>query len=424
MGVIFRNLLDSTLSEIVRREPAYLERFPVGSLDVAAMAVKYAKHPLCAKLPSGVLEEALGEGWNYFARSRPNPEQKADADDPVTQFLCDSIVDALCADQGGLELLPSSEGKQSISEILAQFYSEKQTAAGLRYFIRNEGNKPLLLINSAAVAIDVWRNFLADSHHDFRIIVPDRRGADLFTGGLRQYVDIHAESTDLAAILESESIEEADVVAWCNGARLAIDLAIRPSPRISSVVLVTPTFKGLTGAALASSRFEQDIQMLFDRAIKNPEVAPFCSKAISHQAEPPDWNRLAHRGSERARTLFELAAREHTCGILAPLTEPASFVNMARRVASDDNHPTGQALGQFRGRTMVIMGSHDHIVSNALTAWAIEQCRNSVVVATLMGGGHYIHDLQYHYFRLLLTWFLDGRPFSGAARISVREVRQ
>ena len=95
-----------------------------------------------------------------------------------------------------LELLPSAERKEPISEILAQFYFQRRTTAGLPYFVRNEGSKPPLLINSAAVAIDVWRNFLADVHHDFKIIVPERRGADLFRGGLRQYVDINVESTD------------------------------------------------------------------------------------------------------------------------------------------------------------------------------------------------------------------------------------
>lgn len=214
----------------------------------------------------------------------------------------------------------------------------------------------------------------------------------------------------LGSILESESIEKADVVAWCNGARLAIDLAIRQPFRISSLVLVSPTFKGLTGTALAPSRFEQDIQMLFDTAIKRPEVAPFCSKAISQQAEPPDWDGLAHRGSERTRTLIELPAREHACGILAPLTDPASFVNMACRVASDDNHPTRQALGQLRVRTMVIMGSHDHIVSNALASWAIQQCRNSVVATTLMGAGHYIHDFAVSLFSIAVE-LVSRRPF-------------
>src|SRR5262249_51186741 len=151
---------------------------------------RYAGHPLCARLPSGALEEAFSEGWSYFAKWRTKSEQKADAADPVTQFLCDSIIDAWCADQGSLELLPNGEDKESISEIFAQFYSERRTTAGLRYFVRTDGRKPLLLINSAAVAIDVWKNFLADSHHDFKIIVPERRGADLFKGGLRHYVDI------------------------------------------------------------------------------------------------------------------------------------------------------------------------------------------------------------------------------------------
>jgi len=125
MGVMFKSLLDSTLSEIVRRAPAYLERFPLGSLDVARMAVRYAKHPFCAKLPPRALEEAFSEGWTYFAKSRAKPEQKTDADDPVTQFLCDSIVDALCADQGN-----SSCSRAPNARNLSQKYSHNSISNG------------------------------------------------------------------------------------------------------------------------------------------------------------------------------------------------------------------------------------------------------------------------------------------------------
>jgi pimeloyl-ACP methyl ester carboxylesterase len=83
-----------------------------------------------------------------------------------------------------------------------------------------------------------------------------------------------------------------------------------------------------------------------------------------------------------------------------------------------------QALGKLETRTMVIMGSDDSIVSNQLVLAAMKQiCRNPIPAVVLRGSGHYIHDLQYHYFRWLLTEFLgSGRLPEKAARISVERL--
>lgn len=395
------------MAEVCLREPAYPSSFPI-TVAHEEIASAYLQHPMCEQLPAGAIEQALGDGLAYVAKGWTRAKQPSAAKDPVAQFLCDCVVDAYCADQGLLSLQPHNGPKQSTVEVLAQQYSKRQTPGGISYFVRNEGSRPLLLINATGAPIAIWNKFFADTTHDFKIIVPQRRGSDLFRGGLQQHVDIKNDSEDMASILDAESLEQADVLAWCNGARVAVDLANNRPHQITSMVLLGPMIKGVQGVPPSPSNFERDLQPLLDAVSKESSLAPFMAKVIAKQPTSPDWGRWVNAPTNRAQALFAMPAKEHAGAMMAMLTEAQSFINIARRVASDESYPMNQALGKLQVRTLVIMGADDNIVSNQLFSSAMKQiCRNSMSRVVLEGSGHYIQDLQYHYFRWLLTEFFE-----------------
>lgn len=420
MNPIFFQLLDNTMAEVCRREPTYTSSFPI-TVSYEGMVSAYAQHPLTNKLPQGAVEQALDEGLAYIAQSWAKAKHASNGTDPIARFLCDCITDALCADQGLVALQPQNSYSESIGEVLKRDFSERRTLGDVCYYIRNQGTHPLLLINATGTSIAIWKQFLADSTHDFKIILPRRRGSDLFRGGLQQHVRIEADSSDLASILDAESLERADILAWCNGARVAIDLGNRRPHQISSMVLLAPMLKGIQGVAPSPSHFERDLQPLLDSVCKEPSLAPFFSKEILKQPTSPDWSRWVNAPANRAQALFALPAKEHADAMMAMLTEPQSLINIARRVASDESYPMDHALGKLQTRTMVIMGSDDSIVSNRVVSSAMKQlCHNSILKIAVEGSGHYIQDLQYHYFRWLLTEFLENHQSpSRTARISV-----
>jgi pimeloyl-ACP methyl ester carboxylesterase len=423
MNSTFYHLLDNTMAEVCRREPAYTSAFPMAFASKGA-ASAYAQHPLWDKLPPDEVEHALNEGVAYMTKGWTKATESSTGSDPVAQFLCDCTFDALCADQGLLGLQPHSESSAPIADVLAQEYTLRRTAAGLGYYVRNRGARPLLLINATGAPIGVWTQFLADAAHDFKLILPQRRGSDLFRGGLQQHVDIQTDSADLASVLDAESLEQSDVLAWCNGARVALDFATSRESRIASMVLLGPMLKGIKNVTPKPSSFERDLQPLLDAVSKDTSLAPFLAEVIAKQPGVPDWERWVNAPARRAQALFALPAKDHANAMIAMLTEPESFINIARRVASDESYPMDQALGKLETRTMVIMGSDDSIVSNQLVLAAMKQiCRNPIPAVVLRGSGHYIHDLQYHYFRWLLTEFLgSGRLPEKAARISVERL--
>jgi pimeloyl-ACP methyl ester carboxylesterase len=420
MNSIFYKLLDNTMAEVCRREPTYTSLFPITIPDEGAVSA-YAQQCVCDKLPRETVESALNEGLAYLTKGWAKASQPDALEDPMVHFLCDGVVDALCADHGLLALQPQNGFNPSIDEVIAQEYSKRATAGGMSYYIRHKGTHPLLLINATGTQIHIWKHFLADPGHDFKIILPRRRNTDLFGGGLQQHLDLETESADLASILDAESLDKVDVLAWCNGARVGIDLANRCAHQISSMVLLGPMLKGVRGISPRPSNFEKDLQPLLDAVSKESSLAPFLAKTISKQPQSPDWGRWTKAPAARAQALFAMPARDHANGMIANLTDPQSFINIARRVASDESYPMDQALRSLKTRTMVIQGSDDNIVSNELVVSAMKElCETSVLKVVVKGSGHYIHDLQYHYFRWLLNEFLINNQLpQRTARISV-----
>lgn len=421
MNSIFYKLLDNTLAEVCRREPAYTSSFPI-TVSHEGMVSAYVQHPLCSKLSAGAVEQSLVEGLAYVAKEWVTAKEASTGADPIAQFLCDSIIDAFSADQGLVALQPHNGTKRSMADVLTQQFSKRQTPQGVSYYVRNGGSRPLLLINATGAPIAVWNQFFADTTHNFKIILPQRRGSDLFRGGLQQHVDIKTDSADLSSILDAESFEQVDILAWCNGGRVAIDLANSRVHQISSLVLLAPMLKGIQGVAASPSNFERDLQPLLDAVSKESSLAPFVSQVIANQPTSPDWRRWTNAPTSRAQALFAMPAKDHFDAMTAMLTDPQSLINIAHRVASDESYPMNQALGKLKTRTMVILGSDDNIVSNELASSAMKQmCYTSICHVVLKGSGHYIHDLQYHYLRWFLTQFLEKHQTPQlTARIQVQ----
>jgi pimeloyl-ACP methyl ester carboxylesterase len=420
----FYKLLDNTLAEVRRRDPAYPSCFPINLSHAARLTQRYRRHPLFDRFPPASIEQALTEGVSHLGRLWPSSENPTPLDDPLLRVLCDSIVDSFCADQGLLTLMPYSSSNGSVSGVLAEGYNERRVPGGPSYFVRKDGREPLLLINASGTPIAIWKHFLADSTHDFKVIVPCRRGSDLLHGGLKCHTDIRTECADCVSILESESLERVSIVAWCNGARVGIELANARPDRVSSLVLMGPMLKGIQGVSPSITGFDRDLQPLLDAVRDDPGLAPLLSKSISQQAKLPDWGKWRNAPSTRGRALFALPAKDQACGMLGPLSDSESFINIARRVKSDEDYPMHRALANLRARTMVILGSDDQIVSNELLDKAVRRlCRNPVLKIVLSGSGHYIQDLQYHYFRFLLNEFvLFHRSPPCTARVLVEEL--
>jgi pimeloyl-ACP methyl ester carboxylesterase len=210
------------------------------------------------------------------------------------------------------------------------------------------------------------------------------------------------------------------VLGWCNGARVAIDLTGRCPERISSLVLVAPTLRSkIETIEPKLCPFEIGLHPVLEAVAARPDLAPLLAQTISQQAQSPDWKSLEGNPARRAEALFRLPPKDLAPGLMAPLGRGDSLHTLARQVPSDEAYPIVDALAQVQTPIMLILGRHDQIVSNAFTLALMRRAKQPVAEAVIEGAGHYIHDLQYPYFQLALSAFVDGRDLPAAARVTL-----
>lgn len=428
MDAVFHELVAGALDEVRRREPDYLARFPLAFPSVSEQAERYRQHPRFARYPAAEIEEALAAGIAHFAGQGASVrEAGSGVADPLAELMLDSVVDAAAAERRDLRLDPRMpQSGQPLGEILADGYDERRTPAGTRYFIRRRGDRPLVLVNACGIPLAVWSKFLGDRSHGLRIVVVESRTADIVDGGMRAYTDLTVDADDIAAALDHASVDQADILGWCSGGKLAIELANRRPERIRSLVLLSITLRGIRGVERQPNAFEDNMGQIFSTVSQRPTMARIFAKSFQQQekAQFVDWASLADDPARRAATLFGMPAKEHASALIAPMLQPEFLANYGRRMTFDEAYPIDEVLSRLNLPVLAISGDHDTVVDNALTCKGLRRWGPPAVHARVKGSGHYVHDLQYPYFRSILTDFLAGREPVGSARVEVERLER
>jgi pimeloyl-ACP methyl ester carboxylesterase len=421
MDGLFRSLLDDARSEIHRREPGYVRRFGLRFPSASAQARRYQRHPLFGGYAAPEIETALSDAIAYFHESEGSVCEEDSAGDPVALMLCDSVVDAFAASRGGLHLQPRGSFDP---DTVRDDYEERRASSGVRYFIRRGGERALLLVNALGMPLSLWAALMGDRTIPWRLLIVESASTELPHGGMKRSADLGADAAAIAAALDDAQIDQADLVAWCSGGRIAIDSAARLPDRIRSLVLVSPTLRGAAGAEPNGTAFEDNVDRIFAAACEQPSLAPSFSEAFSQQFEFTAWDELAAYPDRRAATLFGLPARDHAADLVTPMMRPDHLINYGRRVLGDQHYPVHEAIARLQIPVMLLTGDYDNRVNNAFTIAVLQAWKRRFLHVRVKGAGHYLYDLQYHYFRAVLTAFLAGLPPVPSARLEVEQIVQ
>ena len=419
MGRLFDSLVDDAIGEAARREPSYLGRFALSPFDLEEQARRYGGHPLFGGWPKPRIAACLSDARSRLIDRGVRFSDGVPGRDPVAAMLLDSAMDAFAAEAGRLPLRPEPADDAAFVERFAESYDARATPDGVRYFTGRRGERPVLLVSAIGVPIAAWSKLLLDPSHGLRITVVETRHADLFAGGLRGATGPGGDARDIAAALAHAGGAPTDVLAWSNGARVAIDLVAARPAAARSLVLLAPTLSGVEGVAPIASPFEEQLTQIFAAVGSNPAAAAFFSKALGDSIRARSWDgRVAP--AQRARMLLALPAAEQAPMLIATLANGELLFNFMQRYFADLEYPLRDRLRSLRLPLLAVTGDHDTIVANELTLAALRRFAPGFVHARVNGAGHCIQDLQYRYFRWLLQCFYGaGRPIAAAARVEV-----
>lgn len=407
MALATDNILLDVFGEVTLRDPTFFTRQPVGFEPISTLVERYRSHPLFAAVGDAAIERQLAAAQAFFAaRGLQRAEQPA-AQSRLAHVLCDAAMDAMAADTGLIPLRAPARRSEAFAEVLASDYDMRATPGGVTYLVRKGGRRWLLIVGAVGIPVAAWSRLLGDTDHDYKVLVVESAGCDLIAGGQSGEADLISDTARIARVLDAEGVEAIDVVGWCSGGRIAVQLAADEPERVQSLILISASLRGVAGSDVKATQFEEDINGIFDAVTRSPGTAGFLSDLLMNS------NKLAQPPVEDA-ALFRLPAREQAAALVAPLATGEDLKRYAARIAADKAHATAVSLAAVLAPILAIAGRHDHVISNAHTWETLKACAPQTVNAVISGAGHYGYDLQYPYFLMLLDAFTQGRPFAAA----------
>jgi pimeloyl-ACP methyl ester carboxylesterase len=283
------------------------------------------------------------------------------------------------------------------------FFEQKQVllpdGTVLHYYDGGQGEKTLVLLNAYGQSFGYWERFFRAACDRFHIILWLPRGNDGDTVGLKVASPqaIHAE--DLEQVLSQEGVENCTLLAWCSGPKLALEYYSRHPHRVSSMLFVAGSFKGLPQHKLLETEYEKNLESLLEAIEKYPETAEvvleYLKGALLGQGKQA-------RSVEELATISDRDLQQALSGVNVSLQNlvlhpfhAANVVAYAKQMRDFWMHDFVAALNKITVPVVFVGGDCDRIASQAiakLMAGMIPKAKYLEV----KGGTHYIHYDQWN----------------------------
>ncbi|MGB3466507.1 MAG: alpha/beta hydrolase [Cyclobacteriaceae bacterium] len=323
----------------------------------------------------------------------------ASVGDEVDQLLPATLLELIDT----ISLENSSEKIKGAQPVL-ELFDEKSivnSQGEFRYFTTEKRNESIVIINALGISIYLWENMIRALQPYYQVIVWETRCGSIVDGGMEAIITIDEHAQDIISLLETEKPKKSNILAWCNGARIGITVASKLDS-LNKLILLSPSFKGITGDPADDTTFEKQMDGLFMQVRANPKnadpVALFFKKAI-----------------ERKLSLENLS-EEELLGLNNESLKPMVFyhlchgkylINHEKRAKNDHNYNLDEYLENLDKKVLFILGENDSVVSNELIRQVAQRFKNKKIL-TIAGGSHYTHVQGTGLVKDLILRFLTG----------------
>lgn len=264
----------------------------------------------------------------------------------------------------------------------------------LNYYIGGEGQETLVLLNAYGQSFRYWERFIQAVSPHLRIVLWTPRGNDGATIGLKVASPQAVHADDLEKVLRQEKIESCTLLAWCSGPKLALEHYQRHPDRISSMVFIAASFKGLRQHKALETEYEKNLEPLLEAIEKYPETADVVLEYLKgillsqgKQARSIDeLSAISDRDLQQALSAVNVSLQEL---VLHPF-HGANVVAYARQMCDFWKHDFVAGLDKVRVPVLFVGGDCDRIASQAI-AKVIAGMMPQARYLEIKGGTHYIH---------------------------------
>ena len=257
----------------------------------------------------------------------------------------------------------------------------------LQYEVVGAG-PPLVLLHGGFAGRFTFSRQRTLAEH-YLLIIPSTRGHDGTDGTLpKDYGFDSSEVSDLCAVLDAETVEQADFIAHSSGGATAFALARLYPNRVNRLVLIEPTL-----LALLPPPIRQKTVRAFEDIVRTAEREGDAAalRAAIAWAGGTTWSRLDDATQQ---------VRLQSMAPLAPITAPHIGGLLAFNVTDDD-------VRGLRPRTLLLYGTNSVEFEPAI-AQRFRELRPDLPLTTIEGAGHNLHRERPDIVNAAIIDFLAG----------------
>jgi pimeloyl-ACP methyl ester carboxylesterase len=408
MGVIAGALIDALLGELTARDANMPARLSLeGSADEWDRRLLALASPL-NDLTAADRQAAIAHLLDAF---RPEAGQSVTANAQLEDLLLAGLADALLAGQGVLDLTaPAPLPAMPLADQLGAEFDAVE-AEGCRLFVSRRPGTPLVVVNALGIPLRLWQPLFAEQ--GWQLIVPELPCSPLPDGGMHCADSALHYAAALHQALQAVRLRQPPwLLGWCNGGRIALELARLTGGEAAGLLLLCPTFR--EPGALPSGTFEDKLQQLFTLIAHNPAAASSVSLMVRQLLAAPNWDAVPPE--QYLPRLLTLPRTAFGQDLTVPMRSAAELKNYAQRTALDEQFADGRDFSRLGMPVWLLQGAQDEVVNNAQARTWLQQHVGQVTAFSLNGAGHTPQDLQYPYF----AWFLRHARAGGTSRLPYR----
>jgi pimeloyl-ACP methyl ester carboxylesterase len=220
------------------------------------------------------------------------------------------------------------------------------------YYTAGEGDPPLVVVNALGQGLGFWHRLLDRLARRRRVVIWEPRGVRPSPGAsaLADQVD------DLDAVLSRERITTCDLLCWCTGPRVAVELVRRRPAAVSAMVFLNGSFKQLGVVDGLDTRYEHNVESMLRAVERHPRMAKRLMEVFGSglsEAEPGPDGVLA-----MADPALEAERRR-------PFRTDAALLSYARQMLAFWAHDTMADAPRVRTPVLFVGCENDEVASTA-----------------------------------------------------------
>jgi nucleoside-diphosphate-sugar epimerase/pimeloyl-ACP methyl ester carboxylesterase len=264
----------------------------------------------------------------------------------------------------------------------------------LNYFVGGNGATPLVILNAYGQSLYFWNWLLTDLFDDFKIYIWQMRGTASGEGGMSTHFTFADHLIDLEDVFKHEKIKHATIMAWCSGAKLALEFYHSRPEKVDNMIFIAAAFKGLPKMEDLLTPYEQNMDPICRMVGENPRLAANLKNSLklilADRSETFDPNQEMSNSQAQIRKVLSVVDPRLKPLLIAPFLSEASIVAYANQLLDFWSHDVSAIIPQVQIPVLLLAGEFDDIASSEISR-RVAGLLPQAIYSEIPHGTHYLH---------------------------------